>query len=168
MRSSHLVSSGVQFLFAVFLLLLGGGFIGLHHNTQLRWIIADFFLNSTVSFLLIGGAILAGGVLLLLCFYQIHKGRYYRLTMGEHKAFVDPAVIRSYAELYWKEVLPKGDFQVEAKIRRGDKIELFLEFPPVAEEEQLLLLQRAEKELGMIFEQQLGYKREFFVSVLER
>jgi hypothetical protein len=166
MTTGNLLYSAVQFVFAVLVILLGGLFIGLQYAPHLRFSIADFFSQSTVHFSLIGYLILLCGILLLIGFYYMHRGFYYRLSMGQKEAWVEPEVIRGYVADYWKKVFPEDDIAVQIGLSKDQKIEMFVEFPPMQEEKQLAALEQAEKDLGAIFKNQLRYEKEFLLSVL--
>lgn len=166
MKTSHLFYSAVQFVFAVLVILLGGLFIGLQYAPHLRLSIAHFFTYSTARFSLIGYFIMGCGFLLLIGFYAMHRGMYYRLSMGQKETWIDPEVICGLVQAYWKRTFPEEDLSVQVDLSRKQKIELFVEFPPLSEEKQLAILEQAEKELGAILKKQLRYEKEFILSVL--
>jgi hypothetical protein len=166
MKSGNVLYSAVQFVFAVLIILLGGLFIGLQYAPHLRFAIADFFSQSTVHFSLIGYLILGCGFLLLIGFYAMHRGVYYQLNMGQKEAWIDPLVIRGHVKEYWKKIFPDYDLSVQIGLSKEQKIEMFLELPPLPEERQLATLEQAEKELGAILKKQLRYEKEFTLSVL--
>jgi hypothetical protein len=166
MKSGNLLYSGVQFVFAVLIILLGGLFIGLQYAPQFRFSIADFFSQSTVHFSWIGYLVLGCGILLLLGFYAMHRGVYYRLNMGQKEAWIDSAVIRGYVTDYWKKIFPEYDLSVQTSLSKEQQIELFVEFPPMSEEKQLAILEQAEKDLAVILKKRLNYEKEFLLSIL--
>ncbi len=166
MKSGNLLYSAAQFVFAVLIILLGGLFIGLQHASHLRLAIADFFSQSSASFSLIGYLIMGCGLLLLIGFYSMHRGFYYRLNMGQKETWIDPAVIRGHVKTYWKRTFPEDDLAVQVDLSKDQKIELFVEMPILSEEKQMQVLEQAEKELGMLLKKQLRYEKEFVLSVL--
>lgn len=166
MKSSNLLYSAVQFVFAALIVLLGGLFLGLQHAPHLRFAVADFFAQSSVHFSLIGYLIIGCGALLLIGFYAMHRGVYYQVSMGRKEALIDPTVIREYVSIYWKQVFPEDDLSVQVGLSKRQKIEMFVEFPPISDEKQLAILEKAEKDLGMLLKKHLRYDKEFLVSVL--
>jgi hypothetical protein len=165
MRSGNLLFSAVQFVFAVLIILLGGLFIGLEYAPHLRFSVADFFSRSTAHFSLIGYLILSSGFLLLIGFYAMHRGTYYRLSMGQKETWIDPAVIRSYVKEYWKKIFPDYDLSVQIDMSK-EQIEMFVELPLLSEEKQIAALELAEKDLAEILKKQLRYDKGFLLSVL--
>lgn len=166
MKTGNVLFSAVQFVFAVLVILLGGFFIGLQHASHLRLAIARFFSETTISFSLVGYLILGCGILLLVGFYAMHKGSYYRVDMGKRSLQIDPVVIRTYLDEYWRGVFPGNDLSVEIAFAKGKKLEMFVEFPLLPIEKQKAILEKAETELSQILSKHLGYRKEFSLSVL--
>lgn len=166
MKVGHVLFSAVQFVFAALIILLGVFCIGLEHAVHFRIALARFIAETTASFSIIGALILGCGVLLLVGFYFMHRGAYYRLKMGKREHLVDPMVIRGYVEHYWKEVFPENDYSVDVNVSGGQKLEIYVELPLLSEDRQEQVLVKTEKELTEILQKHLGYKREFGLSVL--
>lgn len=166
MKTGNLLFSAVQFVFSALVMLLGVFFIGLQYASHLRISIARFFLESTLSFSVIGFLILGCGVLLLIGFYAMNRGGYYSVKMGKQKMVVDPTVIREYVANYWKEVFPEHRLAVEVGVTKDQKFELLVEFPSVPLENQESILEKAESDLTQILKKQIGYQKEFSVCVL--
>ena len=166
MKAGNLLFSAVQFVFAVLVLLLGGFFIGLEHASHLRYSIARFFLETALSFSLIGYLILGCGTLLLIGFYTMHRGTYYRVKMGGGDLLVDATVIRSYLDEYWKRAFPDQELSVDVGVMSGQRLEMFVELPLLAPDEQTSALKKAESELSRILQKKIGYEQEFILSVL--
>lgn len=161
MNSVNLFFSAVQFLFAVLVIFLGGFLVGIEHSPHMRFALADFFAESTASFAILGYGIVVLGLALLGLFCFIHRGSYYQVKMGSE---VDPAVIQGYASEYWKRVFPEHQLEVQVSLNKDQKIEMFVELPPIAEEKQVL--ENAERELARVLRQKLGYRKDFLLSVL--
>jgi hypothetical protein len=166
LKTGNLLFSAVQFVFAALVILLGVFFIGLQHAFHLRAAVAHFFSEATVSFSLIGYLILGCGVLLLIGFYAMNKGVYYRVKMGKRDLLVDPAVLRSYVGEYWKQVFPEHHLSVDIQVTRSQKLEMFVEFPLLPPEKQQAILEQAETDLSQILQKRIGYKKDFALSVL--
>lgn len=166
MRAGNILFSAVQIIFVMLIMLLGLVFLSLDYVSYLRYAIADFFLEESVRFSLAGYVILGCGVLLLLGFYVMHRGVYYRIKMGKRDAWVDPAVVQSYVKTYWDSVFPEKDFAVEVRFSGDQKIELFVEMPLLSPENHKSVLLKSEGELAQILEKHLGYRRDFLLSAL--
>ncbi len=165
MKAGNLLFSAVQFVFVVLVILLGGFFIGFQHAPHLRFLVSHFFSDPTVSFSLIGYFILGCGVFLLIGFCVMHGGIYYRVKMKGGDLLVDPVVIRSYVDEYWKNAFPDHDLSVEVSVS-NQALEMFVELPLLSEENQEAFLEKAEVELAQILQKRLGYYKEFSLSVL--
>jgi hypothetical protein len=165
MKTGNLLFSAVQFVFALLVILIGAFFIGLQHAPHLRVAIARFFSESTASFSFIGYLVLGCGVLLMLGFYAMHRGAYYRVKMGKKNLLVDPAVIRGYVDKYWKQTFPDQHLAVDVAVATNQKLELFVEFPLLTKEQQQEILEKAEVELAQILRKHFGYQKEFALSI---
>lgn len=166
MRSGNLLFSAVQFFFAVLVILLGGLFIGLPYAPGIRFKIAEFFTHQTAPFSSIGYFTGGCGLLLLFGFCAMHRGTYYRLKMGQKETWIDLTLVQEYAQHYWKKTFPDQDVPIKISLAKGQKIEMFVEFPPMSADQQLASLEQAEIALAEILNKQLGYQKEFVLSVL--
>jgi hypothetical protein len=166
MRTGNLLFSAVQFIFVVLFLLIGVFFVGLQYAPHLRNAIAAFFFNGSAHFSLIGYGILACGGLLLLGFYTMCRGVYYRFKMGRHEVFVDSAVVQGYVQDYWKKCFPNRNLSVDVDLSKDQKIEVFVEMPLLPLEKQQEVLEKAENDLSQILQKHLGYRKEFLFSIL--
>lgn len=166
MKSGNLLFSAAQFVFCVLVILLGGFFIGLEHAPMLRYSLADFFSKSEAPFSYIGYFILSVGFILLISFYFMHRGHYYQLKMGRREAYIDPAVVQGYIQEYWSKIFPEHHLDVVVSITRSQVIEMTVEFPPISQERQQAVLEKAENDLEQILLKRLGYQKEFLLSVL--
>lgn len=166
MKAGNLIFSAVQLIFVALVLLLGLFFVGLEHVSHLRFAIADFFLQEPMRFSFVGYLILGCGILLLVGFYVMHRGVYYKIKMGKHDALVDPAVVQQYVKIYWDSVFPDKNLSVDVRFSHDQKMELCVEMPLLAPENHKGVLEKVEGDLGKILEKHLGYRREFLLSVL--
>jgi hypothetical protein len=165
-KTGHLLFSAAQFIFASLVILLGGLFIGLEYAPHLRLAIAAFFLESTLSFFLVGSLILGCGILLMTGFYLMNRGIFYTVKMGKRKMSIDAVVIQTYVSHYWKQTFPEHELSVEVGLSRGNHIEMFVEFPQLPIEKQQIVLEKANRDLSQILSRRLGIDREFSLSVL--
>ncbi len=166
MKAGNVLFSAVQFVFSVLVILLGVFFIGLQNAPHLRVVIARFFSETTAPFSLLGYLIIGCGILLLIGFYAMNKGVYYRVKMGKKELLIDPAVIRGYVEEYWSQTFPEHRLSVEVGVSKDQKLEMFVELPLLSSEKQEEVLEKAESELSRILQKHIGYRKEFALSVL--
>jgi hypothetical protein len=166
MKVGNLLFSAVQFVFAVLIILLGGFFIGLQYASHLRFAIARFFSAAAAPFSLIGCLILTCGIFLLIGFYAMYRGVYYRVKMGTGEMHIDPAIIKGYLRDYWKKTFPEHNLSVDVSMSRDQKLEMYIEFPLLSLENQKAVLEQAESELSTILQKHIGYKKNFSLSVL--
>lgn len=166
MRQGNLLFSAVQFIFALLVVLIGLFFVGLQEVPSLQYRLSLFFSNPTISFAGIGYLILGCGFFLLIGFCVMYRGRYYQLTMGKNRAGVDPELIQQLVSAYWNRLFPDQGNEVQVRVSRGQKLDITFELSSVPLEEQEALFEKVEKELGELLRSQLGYGKEFIVSVL--
>lgn len=162
MRTGHFLISAMQFFMVAGLVLVGALFLGFAHSPELRFKATQFLLNYSESFTIIGYAILGCATVLLLGSWFMNKGTYYQVEMAE----VDPAVIRSYVQTYWETLFPGKKMQADVIIHANQKIEVIAEIDELAMEEQKVLLSQVEKQLGNLLFRNLGYHRDFLVTVI--
>lgn len=86
--------------------------------------------------------------------------------MGAKELFVDPTIIRGYVQEYWSQKFPEHHLSVEVGVSKDQKLEMFVELPPLSFEKQKEVLENAESELGRILQRHIGYKKDFALSVL--
>lgn len=162
MRTGNFLFSAMQFFMVVGLVLIGSLFLGFAHSPELRFKATQFLLNYSGSFNVIGYAILGCATLLFVGSWFMNKGTYYQVEMAE----VDPAVIRSYVQTYWETLFPGKKMQADVIIHADQKIEIVAEMDELAMEEQKVLLSQIEKQLGNLLFRNLGYRRDFLVTVV--
>ncbi len=160
MRTGNLLFSAAQGFFALCVFLLGVFVVRIEHAPHLRALIEKTFSLAWVGYLLLGL-----GAVLLVGFFFMYKGSYYRITMGAFQALIDPQLIQTLVERYWKTVFPAHDSRVQVLISGRQTLEIMLELPPFSLEEQLQILERAEKALMQLLQTQLGYNKPFVISV---
>lgn len=164
MRTGNVLFSAVHFLVTVALFFLGGFLIALKWAPSVRFKLSSFFTDRPDLFIPLGAVLLVMGLTLLIGFTLMYRGSYYRLAM--RGAEVDVALLRTAMESYWKTVFPQEELTTEVFLHKDQKIELVAEIPKLPEEERLVLLANVEKEIGDLLARQLGYKREFLITVV--
>ena len=168
MRSGHLLFSAVQFLFTTLILLLGGFFIGLHYAPHLGLTIGQFFIGHSEAFIPIGLSILGCGSLLLIGFYAMNRGAYFRFQIPAKDAVIEAAVFRSCIKKYWREQFPQEDLSTDVILHADKKIEISVELPPLDAEDHQKFLENVESDLRSLLAKSLGYKSDFLLTVIVR
>jgi len=168
MRTGNLLFSAVQFIFVSMVLSLGAFLIGLANAPQLRSAIASLFLEKSNLFTLLGSVFLVIGFLLLIGFYSMQRGKYLRVEMKDRKMQVDIGVVKDYVASYWKTLYPDQDTHTEVWIYPDQKIELSFQIPNLPFEEQQVVLEKIEKDLGDLLAKKLGYDREFVCNLVTK
>ncbi|SRR5581483_1349973 len=166
MKIGNLLFSAVQFVFAALVILIGAFFIGLHYASHLRFAIARFFSAAAAPFSLIGYLILACGIFLLMGFYAMYRGVFYRVKMGGGTVSIDPGIIKKYVGDYWEKTFPEHNLSVDISISKSQKIEMFVELPPLSADHHKAIMEKAELELSSLLLKRIGYKKDFSLSVL--
>jgi len=167
MFSRNIILSLIHFFLVIGLILSGVFFLILHFVPTARVQATEVFSSQTPFFLILGGGLLLFAVALFISFSRMHHKHYYRVSMNGHEMEVDDAVLKGIIEQYWKRIFPDQHVATDLILHpKKQKIEIVVEIPGLPFEDHEALLQRVEKELGEILTQQLGYKKEFFVSIL--
>ena len=168
MRPGHVLFSAVQLLITAVLLCVGGFFFFLPWAPHMRLQLISLFSEREDLFILIGSGFLGLGLILLIGFYFMNRHSYYQLEMKDdkHTAAVEILLLRKSVELYWKRLFPDKDLSTDVLLHHGQKIEVIVELPSMSQEEEQLLLEKAEKEIGALLTNQIGYFKEFLFTVL--
>lgn len=160
MRTGNLLFSAVQFLIITTLFGAGAVLLGLHYAPHVRQELADWIIQPNGSFLFLGWLILAAALLLTVCFWMMQKPQHLRLEMKGKEFFVDEALVKQAIGQFWQEAFPKLKPPEEIYFAH-QKIELITE---AAECD----LEEIELRLGTFLSQQLGYEKEFFVTLTSK
>ncbi len=142
---------------------LGGVLVALPFAPHVRLFVIQFLSEDISHFSSIGYGLLILGGILLTGFYAINRGQYYQVNM---RAEVHQSLIRDYARSYWKELFPQEVVHPQVVIYPNQRIELITELPNLGFDEQEALLGRIEKEFGAILAKNLGYGKDFLLTVV--
>lgn len=166
MKSS--LFSAVEFLIVVVVFASGGFLITLPWTPVVRFKLAAFFAEQEGFFLLLGAVIILMGFVLLFGFYWMNRKRFFQVVMKvpEKRVEVEEELVLASLSIYWKGLFPEEELMTNVLIHRDQKIELIAEIPKLEEEAQKVLLEKVEKEVGVLLARQLGYEREFFLTVV--
>lgn len=160
--------SAIQFLMVMALLVVGLFFIALPSAPALRFELAAFLMNREGLFLPLGLMIIAVSVALLVGIYWLDHKSYFQVSLkgASDLVSVDKELIRTNFVTYWKRLFPEEALEVDVVIHKDDQIELVAEIPSLDEESQQKTFVRVEKEMGLLLEKQLGYRKEFLLTLV--
>lgn len=157
MRTGRLLFSAVQFLIIAVLFGSGGVLLGLHYTPHVRQDIADWILEPSGSLLFLGCLTLGTALLLTICFWVMQRTQYLRLEMRGKEFFVDETLIKQAIGQFWSQEFPSMTPPEEVYFAR-QKIEVITEAADCD-------LEQIELRLGSFLSKQLGYEKEFFVTL---
>lgn len=167
MRTSKVLASALQLLMSVKLMALGVFLIALSLLPYARSLFLDFLHTQPEFFSIAGYATLGVGILLFIAFYAINRGQYYQVSMQGPVA-VDLPVIEKYMKTYWRQHFPHENIETEVVLHDNQKIELITQMPSITFPDQKAFLEKAEKELGTLLAENLGYDRQFLVTIITK
>lgn len=121
------------------------------------------FIHSSDTFLITCGTLLIIVALLLLtAAYSTTKGVTFTVQMGEKSSYtIDEKVLNKLLKDYFKNIF--NNFEVLGQFQ-DNQIHVILEMPPMPFIEQKPLLERIEKDLSELFEEQFDYSAPFSLS----
>ncbi len=171
MNSKESLFSALQFLLVVIVCCAGLFFIALPSAPHLQYKCAAFLVEREDLFVPLGSLILAVGAALGVGFYFLQRRYYFQVSM-KPPVDIEPAVeattsvIRGILDRYWKETFPSEQLKVDAVIHADQKIELIAELP--LSEIKPSHLKEIEKSLGRLLTHQLGYRKKFLFTFLNK
>lgn len=179
--------SAVEFLIVVVVLMSGGFLMALPWAPAARFKLATFFAEQESFFLLLGAVIFFIGLILLIGFYSMNRKRFFQVEMkasekqtlesigkpheGSIASFATSSLVAedlilSILSVYWKALFPREELMTNVFIHRDQKIELIAEIPKLEEETQKVLLEKVEKEIGALLSRQIGYEKDFLLTIV--
>lgn len=92
----------------------------------------------------------------------------YQLSMKyeKYKTNVDLTLLRKMISLYWKGCFPEKSLSTDVFLHGEKKVEVVVEIPEMSADEEQVLMEKAEEEIGALLEKQLGYRGEFLFTVV--
>lgn len=163
--SVHALFSALHLVVVFFFLFLGIFFIALPSAYGFRFQMSDLLLKNPEVFKKIGWFIFGGGILLFFTFYFLNRKSYLELRMGTFRAMVEKPIVREYVGKYWQELFPGKKIPFDVRIHRKNRLEIIAAFPDEGKGEELL--QKVERELGLLLKERLGYDKFFYLTLTE-
>ena len=160
-RSNHLFSA-VGFFVVLLFFLMGSFFLALPFSPHVNLLVLQFFSGHPQFFFLVGTGLCMLGLCLLTAFYFLYQGKYYQVRM---KVRVSEAFLKDSMASFFQEHFPTLSTTPELLIHADQKIEMILHLPGLPLEKHEELLERVEKEVGHFLMHQLGYSKDFLVTV---
>jgi hypothetical protein len=166
MRSGNLLFSAVQLFMVAAILTVGLFFWGIVHVPHFPLLLMSVFSKSSAFFSLAGYGLIFLGLLLLIGFFVMHRGRYYQVRMQAGDAQIDLELLHTYIEKFWKESFFHPESEVKDVIVYGNrKIEIVAKLPDLPVPEQKATLLRIEQELGALLARKFGYPHSFLLTI---
>ena len=117
------------------------------------------------SFYWIGAALGGIGVLFILGFYGIGRGRFLRLSMKPHMASVDVKLLEQAIEECFKSHFPKQVRGTDIAIFSKQRLEVAIDLVPLEAKQQLRLMRAMEKKLSFLLRERFGYTQPLTLSI---
>ncbi len=166
MRPGNLLFSAVQLFVVAAILSAGLFFLGIVHVPHFPLLLMRVLSNSAAFFSLAGYGLIFLGLLLLIGFFVMHRGRYYQVRMRAGDAQMDLTLLHNYIEKFWQMSFFSPESEVkEVIVYANRKIEIVAKLPELRLPEQKETLVRIEKELGAFLAHKLGYPHSFLLTI---
>jgi len=168
MRAGNNIFSAVQFLFVAAVIAAGFFFVAFPWAPHVRFKLAFLLTDRPDLFFSIGAMLLTIGLMLLVGFYTMYRKRFFQLSMRapQRITFVEMIVLRSSVERYCREAFSTQMQLTDLFLHKDQKIEMVVQMPDLNGAERKAILERAEKELGRMLKRQMGYQRDFLLTVV--
>lgn len=160
---SHLFYSLINFINALFFVLIGIVGILIPWSINVRTLLTRFIFEDSLAISLFGFAFFIIGLAMFIHLVQNMMRRHYRISSLNATTTVDEAVIQEYLNIYWKQLFPENDIPSALQIK-NNKIHIAVDLPYLPIQEQKPLLERIRNDLMRIFTKVLGYREEFFLN----
>lgn len=164
MKRSMLYLQSAVLILLLLLLLLGVFFVALPLSPSFREHAIAFIQGSNTTLTTTGILIIFVAILMLLASYSTTKGAFMRVEMGEKGSYtIDERILNKLLKEYFKALF--DHFEVFGEFH-DNQIYITLEMPAMPFIEQKPLLEKIEKELADLFEEQLNYSSPFSLSAI--
>lgn len=164
MRAQQLFLTVLSFLFSTFLFLLGVSLLLFPWAPKYRGVVLFWLETAYVQMSLVGLGFALSGLLLLLGLFKMRQGDSYSVKMGSNTYTIDAELIQAYVQEYWERLFPGKNPLCVVSVKRN-RVEIQADLPPVPFSGQRDLLSKAERDLGQLFTETLGYHTEFVLTV---
>ncbi len=161
MRSENLFFSAIQFLFVVAMTCTGLSFLALPFAPHIRFKMAGFLTEREDLFIPLGIFILLISALMGIGFYSLQKKAYLQLKMSP-TLHIEKELLKDLLEVYWKKKFPDEKLKTDILLHSDQKIEFVAQVPHLDPP----FLTEVEKEMSQLLLQHLGYKRDFFFTLI--
>ena len=152
----------VHFLLFCFLLAVSGFLLAMPHLPLLRMKLIQFLTFDFAKMTWIGLPLLGFSFLWLSLFYVLHGGRYFVL---KSRVAVDLHLVQELIEGCFVKHFPHQIALRDVEIRGKDRLDIQVVLLHASEQKELL--QEAEKQLNLLFKEQLGYYKPYHLNVYE-
>lgn len=149
-------ASVIHLLFVLLVLSMGGLIVLGALFGNLQNIAIHLLLQYPEMPLYFGIILIFFGILLFSFFYQMHKGRYYKIKLG----LIRENIIQGYVQNYWRGLFPNDSIKVI--LHSNQTIELVSNKVVTSSE----FLEKIKGELGKILADKIGYRAEITLTTL--
>lgn len=162
MRQTHFLFSAVQFIFVIFLFLLGGLCLGVGFLPPVRDSLELAISERKIPWEGLGYLILFLASILSLGFYKIYRKIYLQIRMDQGKISIDLPIVKGVIEEYFKTNALALDRKIEVILRGGNEIEIIASVVDLS----AALDQSAaiEEQLGSILSSHFGPKHQWVLT----
>ena len=163
MKVSSAVSLSLHLLSLLIFGLVGASFLILPFFPKIGTLLYLLLTKGQDTSFLIGASLVAFSLLIALTLSFFCRKSYVTLEMKGLRTDIDPAIVRSCFEEYWRQCFKGNHPKIDISLDSQGQIEIITEgLPPdFKTEENLELL---EKEVGFLLAHHLGYKKKFYFS----
>jgi len=166
MRSENLVFSAIHLMMTMLVIVVGFSFLMIPFAPNFRMSVIELLCDKPKTLMVLGFGILSLGVALFVGFYNMHKKRYLKVDMGCTKTQIEEEIVREYVYNYWKSIFPEDKFDLEIILTRNQKIEIVTQIPKTSKSFEEIF-SRVRNELGVLLARQLGYEKEFSITITQ-
>ncbi|MBB63850.1 MAG: hypothetical protein CMO81_02180 [Waddliaceae bacterium] len=165
MRFNTPFLSAICMIFILMLLSVGLLCVVMPWAPDFRASVSEFLLAQTTIIFLFGIGFIATALVLLISISLLSPSHILTIKMGKKSVAVDHAIVDQYIQNYWEQVLPQQAVFHQVLFRKNNIVEIVANLPSIPTESQGPLLDRIERDLSKLFEETLGYRKEFLFSV---
>lgn len=156
MRNGNLLFSAVQFLMIAALFGIGAVFFGLHFLHGARLEFANWILQNSDRYLVLGYLLFGTSCVLTLCLWSMQRKKFLRVQLEKGKFSIEESVIRARIDAFWEEAFPGKPKPTDVYIAH-QKIE-------VIADNSLEDLEQIEERLSTLLANEFGYNKPTFVT----
>lgn len=165
MRFREAIASALQLFVILFDFGLALFFVILARRLDWRSLGIHWLQDEPEYFYWIGAAVGCLGILLMLGFYGVGRGRFLRLAMKPHIAMIDIKLLQKATEECFQTHFSPQVRGSDIAIFSKQRLEVAVDLAPMESRIQIVLLKDMEQKLTTLLRDRFGYTRPFTVSI---